>query len=102
MELIFNHCGEFWSSLEGPAGQIHSPHLHAGAPGIISNLLRSVQMLKRESGVESNGKLLQLFIPSKNAAGVLEFAVEDLPLRRTPALVSQFSVKDLPFFSRIL
>ena len=30
--------------------QIHSPHLHVGVPGIFSDLLRSVQMLKRESG----------------------------------------------------
>ena len=34
MELIFNSCGEFRWSPEGPAIQIHSPHLHIGAPGI--------------------------------------------------------------------
>ena len=55
-------CGEFRWSLEGPVSQIHSPHLHIGAPGIFSDLLRSVQMLKRERGVESNGKLPHLFI----------------------------------------
>ena len=47
----------------------------AGAPGIFSDLLRSVQMLKREWGVESNGKLPHLFIPSKPATLVNEFAV---------------------------
>ena len=34
MELIFNPCGEFWWSSEGPVSQIHSPHLHVGASGI--------------------------------------------------------------------
>ena len=63
MELIFNPCGEFRWSPEGPVSQIHSPHLHVGAPGIFSDLLRSVQMLKREWGAESNGKLLHLFNP---------------------------------------
>ena len=48
MKLIFNPCDEFRWSPEGPVSQIHSPHLHAGAPGIFSDFLRSVQMLKRE------------------------------------------------------
>ena len=61
MELIFNPCSEFRWSLAGPVSQIHSPHLHVGAPGIFSDLLRSVQMLKREWVVESNGKLPYLF-----------------------------------------
>ena len=64
MELIFNPCGEFRSSPEGPVSQIHSPHLHVGVPGIFSDLLRSVEMIKREWGAESNGKLPHLFIPS--------------------------------------
>ena len=34
MELTNNPCGKFRWNPEGPAGQIHSPHLHAGAPGI--------------------------------------------------------------------
>ena len=67
MELIFNACVKFWWSPEGPVIQIHSPHLLVGAPGIFSNLLRFVQMLKREWGAESNGKLPHLFIPSKTA-----------------------------------
>ena len=52
-------------------------------------------MLKREWGAKSNGKLPRLFIPSKTAAWVPEFAVEDLPLRRIAALLSVFAVKDL-------
>ena len=76
-------------------------NLHVGAPGIFSDLLRSVQMLKREWCEESNGKLLHLSIPSKTAAWVPEFAVEDLPLSRTAALVPEFAVKDLPM-DRIL
>ena len=40
---------------------------------------------------ESNGKLPHLFILSKTATLVPEFAVEDLPLDRT-----MFAVKDLP------
>ena len=63
MELIFNPCGEFRCSPEGPVSQIHSPHLLVGAPGIFSDLLRSVQMLKREWGAESNRKLPNLLKP---------------------------------------
>ena len=53
-------------------------------------------MLKREWGAESNRKLLHLSIPSKTAAWVPEFVVEDLPLSRTAALVPECAVKDLP------
>ena len=70
-----------FGGLEGPVSQIHSSHLHEGAPGIFSDILRSVQMLKREWSVESNGKLPQLFIPSKTATLVPEFA-EDLDRTR--------------------
>ena len=80
MELIFNPCSEFWLSLEGPISQFHSPHLHVGAPGIFSDLLKSVHMLKREWGAGRNGKLLHLFIPSKTATLVPEFAAADLHL----------------------
>ena len=52
-------------------------------------------MLKREWGAESNGKLPNLFIPSKTATYVSEFAMEDLPLGRIAALVPEFAVKDL-------
>ena len=78
MELIFNPCGEFRWSPEGPVSQIHSPHLHVGASGIFSDLLRSVQMLTREWGAKSNRNLPHLFIPDKTAALIPEFAVEDL------------------------
>ena len=53
-------------------------------------------MLKKEWDTENNGKLPHLFIPTKTATLVPEFAVEDLPLGRIPALVSGFEVKDLP------
>ena len=52
-------------------------------------------MLKREWGAESNGKLPHLFISSKTATLVPEFAVEDLPLGRIAALVPEFALKDL-------
>ena len=45
---------------------------------------------------ESNGKLPHLFIPSKSATLVPEFAVKDLPLGRTVVFVIEFAVKDLP------
>ena len=61
MELIFR--GAFRLTPEGPVRQIHSPHLNIGAPGILSDLLTSVQMLKIKWYAESNGKLPHLFIP---------------------------------------
>ena len=54
-------------------------------------------MLKREWGMESNGKLLHLFSLSKTANLIPEFAVEDLPLGNTAALVPEFALKDLLF-----
>ena len=61
-------------------------------------------MLKREWGAETNGKLPHLFIPSKTANQVAEFAMEDLPLGRIAALVpsktanqvAEFAMEDLP------
>ena len=88
MELIFNPCGEFRRGPEGPLNQINSNHLQVCAPGIFSNLLRSVQRLKREWGAESNGKLPHLFNPGKTAALVPEFAVEGFPSAETAVLVS--------------
>ena len=99
--LIFNSCCEFRSSPEGPFSQIHSPHLHGMTPGIFSDLLRSVKILKGEWGAESNWKLPHVSIPSKTAAWIPELAVEDLPLSRTATLVPEFAVKDLPL-GRIL
>ena len=52
-------------------------------------------------GCGKQGKLPHLSIPSKTAAWVPEFAVEDLPLSRIAALVREFAVKDLPM-GRIL
>ena len=75
--------------------QIHSPHFHAGAPGIFSDLLKSVQMLKRDCGAESNGKLPYLFIPGKTATLVPQFAVEGLPLDSTATMVPEFAMEDL-------
>ena len=76
----FDDIETLWSSPEDSVSQIHSAHFHVGAPGIISDLLRSVQMVKREQGAEINGKLPHLFIPSKTATLDPEFAVEKLPL----------------------
>ena len=50
--------------------------------------------------MEGNGKLPHLFIPREIAA-LVKFAVEDLPLLRTAALVPEFTVEDLPL-GRIL
>ena len=55
--------GQISVSPEGPVRHIHSPHLLVGAAGIFSDILRSVQMLKREWGAESNGKLPHLLNP---------------------------------------
>ena len=77
MEFIFIPCGEFRWSREGRVSQIHSLRVHVGAPGIFSDLLRSVQMLKREICGKQR-ELLHLFIPSKTATLVPESAVEDL------------------------
>ena len=96
MELIFNPCDEFRWRPEGPVSQIHSPHLLVGAPGIFSDLLMFVQMLTRERVAESNGKLPHLFILSKTATYVPEFAMEDLPFARITPFVPEFAVKDLP------
>ena len=69
-----------------------------------STLLTSMMVplvLKREWSAESNGKLPHLSIPSKIAAWVPRFAVEEMPLSRTADFVPGFAVKDLPL-DRIL
>ena len=86
MELIFNPCADFRGSTEGPDSQIHSSHLHIGAPGIVSDLLKYVKMLKIEwcRPTECNGKPLHLFIPSKTATWFLSLRWKAyLPLDRT-------------------
>ena len=62
---------------------------------------KSVQMLKREWGAESNGKLPHLSIPSKTTAWVSESAVEDLPLSRTAALVLELILQPCPRFTYV-
>ena len=59
-------------------------------------MLKREREREREWGAESNGKLPHIFIPSKTATRVPEFAVEDLPLGRLTALVPEFGVKDMP------
>ena len=53
-------------------------------------------MLKKEGVRKNNGKLPHLFIPSKTATLVPEFAVDELPLGITAASVPEFAMKDLP------
>ena len=79
MKLIFNPCGEFRRSPEGPVSQIHSPLLHVGAHGIFSDLLRHVQMRKESGMRKETGSQRTYSIPGKTAALVPEFAEEDLP-----------------------
>ena len=63
-DLVKNPAGtDIPCSPVGPVRQIHSHHLHVGVPGTFSDLLSSDQMLKRECGAESNGKLPHLFNP---------------------------------------
>ena len=78
MGLIFKPYGEFrWS----PVSQIHSHHILVGAPGIFTDLLRSVQMIKRESGVRKETGSYPIYsIPGKTEALVPELAVGDLSL----------------------
>ena len=57
---------------------------------------------KERVGCGNNGKLPHLFIPSKTATLVTEFAVEDLPLGRTAGLMSEFAVKDLPLVRTLM
>ena len=52
-------------------------------------------MIKIEWSAESSGKLPHLFITSKTAPLVPEFAMDDLPLREEQTLVPEFVVKDL-------
>ena len=56
---------------------------------------------KERVGCGKNGKPPHISIPSKTAARVPEFAVEDLLFNRTETLIPEFAVKDLPL-GRIL
>ena len=74
-----NPCREFRWSPEDPVNQILSPHLHVGATGIFFRFSKVCSDTKeRDWGAESNGKLSNLFIPSKTATLVPDFAVEDV------------------------
>ena len=76
VELIFNPCGEYRSSPDGPDSQIYSPQLHIGAPEIFEGLFRR----ERENGFrKETGNYFVYSIPAKTAALVPEFAVDDLP-----------------------
>ena len=96
MDLIFNPVVNFCEVRRAQLAKSTLLTSMIVPHGIFSDLLRSVQMLKREWGAESNGKLPHLLIPRKTAAFVPEFAVEHLPLSRTAVLVPEFVVKDLP------
>ena len=75
MELIFNPCSEFQWGPEGPVSQFHSHHLHVGTPGIFSDHLRPVQMLKRESGVRKATESYRTYsIAGKTAMLVLRYS----------------------------
>ena len=50
-----------------------------GAPGIFSDLLSSVQMLKRQWMRKETGSYRTYSISGKTAALVPQFAVEDMP-----------------------
>ena len=70
-ELIFNFYDEFWWCPEGPVSQIHSLHIHVGAPWIFSELSKSLQMLKREWVRKAAGSYRTYSIPGKAAAWYL-------------------------------
>ena len=78
-------------------GEVHSPHHHVGAPGIFSDLLRSIQMLKRDRGAEGIEKLPHLFITGKTVALVPEFVVEDLSSAELQPWCLKFAVKTCPW-----
>ena len=107
MELIFNPCGEFRWSLEGPVSQMYSSHLHAGTPENFSGLLWSVLILKREwvqkamASYRTYSSLVKLqhwflslrwktCLEGRTAALVPGFPVKDLPLGRTLMMMSKY------------
>ena len=101
LELIINPL--WWISVwspEGPVSQIHSPHLHTGAPGIFSDHLKSVQMLKREWGAVCNGKLPHLFISSKTATLFLSLRWKIFPLKELQPCFLSLQRKTCPWAER--
>ena len=75
MELIFNPVVNYGEVREDQLANSTLLTANLGALRIFPDLLRSVQMLKREWGSRSNVKLPHLFSPSKTATLVSEFAV---------------------------
>ena len=96
MELIFNPSGEFRCEVRkaqlAKSTRLTSTLVPLGSFRIFQGLLKA----KREWGAESNGNLPHLFIPTKTATLVPEFAAEDQPLGRTTALVPELAMKGLP------
>ena len=95
MELIFNPCAEFRWSPEDPVSQIHSPQLHVAAPGIFSDLLRFVQMLKRE-WVRKTGSNRTYLSIVKLQPRFLSLQWKTCLRERTVVFLPDFAVKDLP------
>ena len=68
---------------------------------LLTSMLRALGSFKVFSDAKermrcgNNGKLPHLFIPSKTATLVPEYAVGDLPLGRTAILLPAFTVKNL-------
>ena len=94
MELICNPCGEFRWSPENSAKSI----LLTSTLGLLGSIqiFKVCLNAKQRGGAESNVKLPHLFISSKTATLVPEFAAEDLPLARTVTSDPAFVVKHLP------
>ena len=91
---MFNPCGEFRWSPEGRVSQVSSPYLHAGTPGIFSDLLMSVQILKKECG--ANGSYCIYPTQVKLQSWFLSLRWKTLFLSRTAALVPALAMKNLP------
>ena len=99
MELIFNPCSpavnfsDVWRDKLAKSTLLTSTLVPLGS-------FRSFKVsldAKERVGAESNRKLPHLSFPNKIVAWVPEFAVEDLPLIRSAALISEFAVNDLSF-----
>ena len=100
MELIFNPWGKFQWSPEGPVSRF-TLLTSTVVPLDLFISLRSVQMLKREWGAESNGKLMQLVSPCSNCSLGSWVCSGKPAFGRTAAFVPTLPVKDL-FLSRTL
>ena len=95
--IYWTHVVNFGEILRTQLAKSTFPHLNVGAPGMFSDLLRSVQILKREWCAESNGKLPHLFIPGKTVTLVPEFAVVDLPSAELQPLFLRLQWRTCPW-----